>query len=206
MPSSVPPSQARAQAREIAALRAEVKRLTGEGERLGRGLIRMQKMAATEHAEVERLEHNTEAYRGALGYSVRGSHDGRLRDATLPINGIAEALTAEGEHLRIAHARADGALADAETVPTGDLERGIRALTAERDGLKSTLLAWTAECGEDGPRPIKADLRALAEALVTILDDVEHSWLTLEGRLEGIKMVARATLARPGVVRVRGEG
>ena len=36
---------------------------------------------------------------------------------------------------RIAIARADGALADAETVPTGNLEVGIRTLTAQRDVL-----------------------------------------------------------------------
>jgi len=41
--------------------------------------------------------------------------------------------------LEIRLARADGALADAETVATGDIERGIRALTAERDGLRGAL-------------------------------------------------------------------
>lgn len=46
------------------------------------------------------------------------------------------ALKAEVSRLRIAYDRADGALADAETVPAGNLERGIRALTAERDGLR----------------------------------------------------------------------
>ena len=32
-----------------------------------------------------------EAYRGALGYPVRGDHNGRLNDGTYPVNGIAEA-------------------------------------------------------------------------------------------------------------------
>ncbi len=77
------------------------------------------------------------------------------------------ALTAEVEQLRIAIARADGALADAETVPTGNLEDGIRALTAERDGLKTTLEMWAAECGEGGPRALKARLARLEEQLAS---------------------------------------
>jgi len=41
------------------------------------------------------------------------------------------------EMLTLALKRADGALADAATVPTGDVERGIRLLTEERDRLKT---------------------------------------------------------------------
>lgn len=40
--------------------------------------------------------------------------------------------------LHIATKGVSGALADAATVPTDDLERGVRALTAERDALKRT--------------------------------------------------------------------
>ena len=42
---------------------------------------------------IKHLEHDIEAYRGALGYPIKCYHDGRLMDGTFPINGIAEALT-----------------------------------------------------------------------------------------------------------------
>lgn len=52
-------------------------------------------------------EHDCIAYRAALGYAAPGDHDGRLRDGTIPNNGIAEAqaqqiaqLEAEGAMLR----------------------------------------------------------------------------------------------------------
>lgn len=38
---------------------------------------------------IRQLEHDIEAYRGALGYPVSGDHDGRLSDGTIPHNGIA---------------------------------------------------------------------------------------------------------------------
>jgi hypothetical protein len=50
----------------------------------------MQDMATLE--VIEKSAHDIEAYRGALGYSVSGEHDGRLSDGTVPNNGIAEAL------------------------------------------------------------------------------------------------------------------
>jgi len=40
-------------------------------------------------------EHDIEAYRGALGYAVRGDHNELLSDGTRPNNGIAEALHAQ---------------------------------------------------------------------------------------------------------------
>jgi chromosome segregation ATPase len=43
----------------------------------------------------------------------------------------------ERDTLQVRIDRADGALADAATVQTGDLERGIRQLANERDGLDS---------------------------------------------------------------------
>jgi hypothetical protein len=55
-----------------------------------------------ENAEVDRLKADIEAYRGALGYSVAGDHDGRLSDGTDPVNGIAEALHRENAELRAA--------------------------------------------------------------------------------------------------------
>jgi len=45
-------------------------------------------------AAYERAVRDIEAYRGSLGYSVSGDHNGLLSDGTLPTNGIAEALTA----------------------------------------------------------------------------------------------------------------
>ena len=48
----------------------------------------------------------------------------------------AEQMSAQQE---IRLARADGALADAETVATGDVERGIRMLTGERNLLRARL-------------------------------------------------------------------
>jgi DNA repair exonuclease SbcCD ATPase subunit len=48
----------------------------------------------------------------------------------------ARRLRTEHDHLQILHDRADGALADAGSVRTGGLERGIRELTAERDRYK----------------------------------------------------------------------
>lgn len=42
--------------------------------------------------ENERSSRDVDAYRGALGYSVRGDHNGLLTDGTAPNNGIAEAL------------------------------------------------------------------------------------------------------------------
>ena len=108
------------------------------------------------------------------------------------------ALKAEVENLRIAHARADGALADAETVKTGDLELGIRALTAERDGLRD----WVTRLG-DNYRAAEADARALAEAA-----ENGHRY---QDCVPGEPTDHRpgcalcTALARPGVVRVREE-
>jgi len=88
----------------------------------------------------------------------------------------------EIESMRIAQQRADGALADAGTVPTGNLERGIRMLTAERDVLQAALAGQVREIerlkraighaahrnhisdGCDGCRDVDAALRATPEA------------------------------------------
>jgi hypothetical protein len=50
-------------------------------------------------------------------------------------------LTEERDQAEIKLTRAQGALADAATVTTGDVEAGIRALTAERDRLREALEA-----------------------------------------------------------------
>ena len=122
------------------------------------------------------------------------------------------ALTDEVAQLRIAHDRADGALADAETVPTGDLERGIRLLTAERDviaGSRTRALSAIAEWANRA-RTAEADVKALAEALVGLmqwgveLDDERLHYVSVQVERADIAR-ARAALARPGVVRVREE-
>lgn len=63
-------------------------------------------------------------------------------------------LRAERDDLRIAQQHADGALADAATVPTGNLERGIRMLTAERDTLAGRI------------KELEEEIEALSQALV----------------------------------------
>ena len=63
---------------------------------------------------------------------------------------LVEELQAEVSARRIAHDRANGALADAGTVQTDDIERGIRQLTAERDRL--------AEMSDNLPKTL-ADVR-----------------------------------------------
>jgi len=54
--------------------------------------------------QVDALEVDIQAYRGALGYSVPGDHDGRLSDGTVPRNGVAESLQ---QQVVSAEARAD---------------------------------------------------------------------------------------------------
>lgn len=158
---------------------------------------------------------------------------------------VAEILRAEEERLRIAHDRAADALTQAAMVPPEDLNRGIRALTAERDrlkaegerlslglvrmqkiaaavdadlravtaerdGLKHTLEMWVAECGEGGPRPIKANVKALAEALTKLmewgveLNDERLHYVSVQVERADIAL-ARAALARDGVRRGRRE-
>ena len=126
------------------------------------------------------------------------------------------ALRTEVERLRIAHARAEGALADAETVPTGDLERGIRALTATctAERTRSTLAMAGWKEMERQLLATEADVRALAEALEksAIGRHELHTATNAMGAQSafpecssGACVAARAALARPGVVRVREE-
>lgn len=51
----------------------------------------------------------------------------------------------------------------------GELGREIERLNDEIGGLKNMLALWTAECGDGGPRALKADRRALAESLRRLL-------------------------------------
>jgi hypothetical protein len=60
--------------------------------------------------------------------------EGRLKDAEGRLDAAEIALR-----------RAGGALVDAETVPTDDVERGIRHLTAERDAFRNAMGWWKAE-------------------------------------------------------------
>ena len=129
------------------------------------------------------------------------------------------ALRAEVAALCIAHDRADGALADAETVLTGDIERGIRLLTLERDGLKAEVKRLT----DQGERLSKglarmqkmaadatANVRALAEALTALmawsleLDDPRMRYIVVQVDRVDVD-AARAALDRSGVVGGREE-
>ena len=47
--------------------------------------------------EIEQLQRERDACRGALGYSMPGDFDGRLPDGTFPVNGIAVALNQQLE-------------------------------------------------------------------------------------------------------------
>ena len=56
-------------------------------------------------AKVQKLEHDIQAYRAALGYSVPGNHSGKLTDGTTPQCGLCNSehrknLEAECERLR----------------------------------------------------------------------------------------------------------
>src|SRR3972149_1143921 len=61
-----------------------------------------------------------------------------------------ERAAAELKDLLIAFRRADGALADAATVPTGNLECGIRMLTSQREALRATLAEQRREINMPG--------------------------------------------------------
>lgn len=52
------------------------------------------KRIAELESELAALRHDIDAYRGALGYSVPGDHDGRLSDGTTPKCGLCEAKSA----------------------------------------------------------------------------------------------------------------
>ena len=62
--------------------------------------------------------------------------------------------------------------------------------------------AWEYGCGCTASAlrmqrcPLHEATPELLEALKTILDDVEHSWLTFSGRLEQVKETARAAIAK----------
>ncbi len=47
--------------------------------------------AAVAANQVAMMQHDIEAYRGALGYSIPGNHDGKLCDGTTPKCGLCEA-------------------------------------------------------------------------------------------------------------------
>ena len=189
MTPTVPLSQVLAQAREIAALRAERDHYKRESE-LGATMLGV---------IVSSL---------GLGEKASSKEGANVKDI---LDHVA-ALAAEVARLRIAHDRADGALADAATVPTGDLERGIRALTATctAERTRSTLAFAGWKEIERQFYAAEADVKALAEALrelmmwSTELDDERLQYIVVQVGREEIA-IASAALARPGVVRVREE-
>lgn len=63
------------------------------------GKIEKALQAKTE--EIRELRHNIDAYRGALGYSVPGDHDGRIWGTNeSPVNGIASSLEKQVDELK----------------------------------------------------------------------------------------------------------
>ena len=60
----------------------------------------LEPIAARVRQEMQTLRHDVEAYRGALGYSVAGSHDGRLTNGTTPACGLCDAREQELQELR----------------------------------------------------------------------------------------------------------
>ena len=119
------------------------------------------------------------------------------------------ALRAEVGRLRIAHDRADGALADAETVPAGNLD-----LTDQRAAARTRYVLANAGWKEMDRQLLaaEADVRALAGALYEVAEACEviardPVCSIGEGRAwRAVGRIANAALARPGVVRVREEG
>jgi len=78
---------------------------------LERELSAAQSALAEKEREVERVERDKQAYRGALGYSVSGAFNGRTSDGTIPICGLCEANHKRAESAEV---RAEEAEKDAE--------------------------------------------------------------------------------------------
>lgn len=231
MAASVPIGQALDQAREIEAWK-ETALLHHRNEQYYRGLVvkigemlgeaayiaddggraedvlcaKVPELVVALTAERDHYKRESELGATMLGVIVSGLGEKATTKAGASVQDVLDhvaALTAEVERRRIAHDRADGALADAATVPTGDLERGILALVDERDVLAAkrawALAAMTAWA--DRARTAEADVKALAEALTDIRDFAK-------GRAPMYEVLVRAEadLALPGVGRVREEG
>jgi hypothetical protein len=129
----------------------------------------------------------------------------RVRDleaAGVILSAQVETLTKELGEADVCIDRADGALADAGDIPTGDIERGIRRLTEERDAVSATLLQATEAFNEDGPNGlgvINESVQPLIDAVVAWGDRIIRSG---EARVE--KAVSHAEKAKAEVARLRG--
>ena len=66
--------------------------------------------------------------------------------------------------LRVESSRISGALCDAATVNTGDFEKGIRELTAERDAYRSGLADLLAEVRRQFPDQVTRHSAAIVKA------------------------------------------
>jgi len=74
------------------------------------------------------LLNDIEAYRGALGYSVRGTHNGRLTDGSVPHNGLADAKDKDIANLRELLTAAYGMIGvHRDAIPVDSLLARIRA-------------------------------------------------------------------------------
>jgi chromosome segregation ATPase len=90
----------------------------------------------------------------------------------------ARRLRTEHDHLQILHDRADGALADAGSVRTGDLERGIRELIGERDEARAEIKHLADDAGPDSDADVIVRLRAERDALKTEVAEYQQALRT----------------------------
>jgi len=95
--------------------------------------------------EIAVLKHDIDAYRGALGYTVPGGHDGRLTDGTFPNNSIAKALN---EQIAALSERFNDQAVD------------FQQARAQIAGLKAELTKWKDLCVRQG-----MEIKRLREAL-----------------------------------------
>ena len=127
-------------------------------------------------AKLAEAHHDIEAYRGSLGYSVSGNHDGRLTDGSSPVNGIAEALKRQLAEvqatLKAWTARFEHHLDEAsKTITQMAEERDALQVTVER--AREALQAWQVRLAfvghpnepEDWSTPVR-----LTEIALTALD------------------------------------
>ncbi len=105
-----------------------------------------------------------------------------------------EGETKERDTLHIAAQRADGALADAATVPTGNLEHGIRLLTGERDALRAEVaqLAKWKENHEHCIKGIQADQLTIANRENELHDEKDTTIKRLRAALTAAQLFLKA--------------
>lgn len=135
---------------------------------------------------IELMKHDMEAYRGALGYSAPGDHDGKLTDGTTPQCGICNSehrrtLEAQLEASQGLVARLQDSLAaveravefDAHTEP---LSTWVQRIAREHAEARAVLDAAHNACAE------------MRHQIIAIKDAIEHNqpipWLTMFKRME----------------------